>query len=189
MDDDVVAHMVAGYACVDALVSADVDLFAMGNLKHWLELNTTVLCGRSPARRQEYARHLEATEHRFYEEREGGVGDLVEWYSRHEGESVWSRAAGVYVRILSKPQLFIEGNHRTGVLAMGYILLREGFPPFVLSVENAAGYFVPSAVIRNTPKQSITMFFRLPGLRRRLAKFLARHADSRFLLTSTLVGH
>jgi hypothetical protein len=32
------------------------------------------------------------------------------------------------------------------------------------------------------------MFFRLPGLRRRLAKFLARHADPRFLLTSTLVG-
>jgi hypothetical protein len=188
MDDDVLAHMVAGYAGVDALVAAEVDLFVMGNLKHWLELNTTVLCGRSPGRRQEYARHVAATEHRFYEEREGGIRDVVEWYDRHRRESVWRRAAGVYVRILSKPQLFIEGNHRTGTLAMSYLLLRDGCPPFVLTVENAPGYFGPSSVIRNTAKQSLTMNFRLPGLQRQLAEFLAEHADPRFLQTATLAG-
>jgi hypothetical protein len=188
MDDDVVANMVAGYAGVDGLVADGIDLFAMGNLKHLIELNTSVLCGPSPVRRRDYARHLAATDRRFYDEREGGIGDLVEWYQRHVGESVWRRAAGVYVRMLSKPQLFIEGNHRTGVLAMSYVLVREGHPPFVLTVENATGYFEPSTVIRNTPKQSVTMLFRLPGLRARLVKFLTRHADPRFLLASALPG-
>jgi hypothetical protein len=55
-----------------------------------------VLCGTSPARRQAYARHLEATERRFYEERQGGVEDLVEWHARHDDEPAWSRAAGAY---------------------------------------------------------------------------------------------
>jgi hypothetical protein len=182
MSDDVVQNMVAGYAFVDALVAAGVDLFAMGNLKYLLELNTIVLCGQSPRRRQEYARHLEATEQRFYEQREGGIQDLIESYARHHHESAWKRAAGVYVRILSKPQLFIEGNHRTGALTMSYILIRDGKPPFVLTVENAGAYFDPSTIIRDTAKQSLAMLFRLPGIRERLAKVLSEHADRRYLL-------
>jgi hypothetical protein len=186
MSDDVVQNMVAGYAFVDALVAADIDLFAMGSLKYLLELNTIVLCGPSPMRRQQYTRHLEATEQRFYEEREGGIQDLIEWYIRHDDESVWKRAAGVYLRILSKPQLFIEGNHRTGALTMSYILIREGKPPFVLTVENAGAYFDPSTIIRDTPKQSLAMLFRLPGIRQRLATVLSEHADRRYLLPRTI---
>jgi hypothetical protein len=182
MGDDVVQNMVAGYAFVDALVAADVDLFAMGNLKYLLELNRIVLCGPSRVTRDEYARHMEATEQRFYEEQDGGIQDLVEWYVRHGAESAWRRAAGVYVRILSKPQLFIEGNHRTGALTMSYILIRDGEPPFVLTVENAAAYFEPSTVIRNTHKQSLAMLFRSRTIRERLAKVLSDHADRRYLL-------
>ena len=87
-----------------------------------------------------------------------------------------------YVRMLSKPQLFIEGNHRTGALVMSSILLRDGQPPFVLSVENAAAYFEPSAVIRDIHKHSPGSLFRAPGIRRRLAALLREHADSRYLL-------
>jgi hypothetical protein len=161
---------------------AGIDLFALGSSKHLLELNALVLCGTSPARRQAYAGHLEATERRFYEERQGGVGDLVEWHARHDDESAWSRAAGAYVRILSKPQLFIEGNHRAGALVMSYILVHDGEPPFVLSVENAGAYFDPSTVIRNTAKNSPAMLFRLPGIRKRLAALLREHSDRRHLL-------
>jgi prophage maintenance system killer protein len=167
---------------VDALVAADVDLFAMGNLKYLLELNRIVLCGRNPVTQHEYTRHMEATEQRFYDERDGGIEDLVEWYVRHGAESAWRRAAGVYVRILSKPQLFIEGNHRTGALTMSYILIRDGEPPFVLTVENAAAYFEPSTVIRNTHKQSLAMLFRSRTIKERLAKVLSDHADRRYLL-------
>jgi hypothetical protein len=182
LDDRVIENMMAGYAFVDTLVSEGVDVFARGNSKHLLELNALVLCGSSAARRDAYASHIEATERRFYEERQGGVQDLVEWHARHEDESAWSRAAGAYVRILSKPQLFIEGNHRAGALVMSCILVRDGQPPFVLSVENAGAYFEPSTVIRNTEKNSPAMLFRLPGIRKRLAALLREHSDRRHLL-------
>jgi len=98
MNEDVIHNMVAGYALVDSLVADGVDLFAMGNLKHLLELNTTVLCGTDTSRRAEYARHLASTEQRFYEQQDGGIRDLVEWYQGRRGDSVWLRAAGLYVR-------------------------------------------------------------------------------------------
>jgi hypothetical protein len=99
---------------------------------------------------------------------------VAEWWERHAGEPAWFRAAGVYVRMLSTPQLFIEGNHRTGALVMSYILLREGLPPFVLSVDNAAAYFKSSTALRDIRKHSPAALFRLPGIRRRLAALLAR---------------
>lgn len=183
MDDRVIDNLLAGYAFVDTLVAEDVDVFAMGHLKHLLELNTLVLCGTSPVRRKAYQRHIEATARRFYEERGGGIRDIVEWSARLAKQPVWERAAGTYARVLSKPQLFIEGNHRTGALIMSYLLLRDGQPPFVLTVANAAAYFAPSSVMRETHKHSAAMLFRIPFVRRRLAALLREDADRRYLLS------
>jgi len=182
LSDEVVENLLAGYQFVDALVESGIDVFSMGQHHHLLELNTLVLCGQNPARRAEFAPHIAATERRFYEEREGGIEDLVEWRSRHWNESVWKLAAGAYMRILSKPQLFIEGNHRTGVLIMSYVLLRKGKPPFVLSVDNALAYFDPSTVIRDTSKLGAMALFRLPGIKKRFARFLEEHTDEVYLL-------
>ncbi|WP_232470147.1 MULTISPECIES: hypothetical protein, partial [Methylococcus] len=55
-----------------------------------------------------------------------GIEGLMDWYALHRRESPWERAAGVYARVLSKPQLFIEGNHRSGSLIMSYILAQGG---------------------------------------------------------------
>lgn len=189
MSDRLVENMLSGYAFVDGLLGAGVDVFAMGNLKLLLELNTIVLCGTDPARRAQYARHREATEQRFYEERDGGIQDVVEWYARHRRDSAGNRAAGAFVRVLSKPQLFVEGNHRTGALLMSYILLGDAQPPFVLSPENAGAYFDPSTVIRDTEKKSAAALFRLPGITRRLAQLLAAHADRRYLRVGPPPGH
>jgi len=182
MDDRVVDNMLAGYAFVDALVGEGVDVFAMGHHKHLLEMNTVVLCGTDPARRAAYAGHVEATEQRFYEEREGGIQDLAEWYQAHERESTWERAAGTYVRMLSRPQLFIEGNHRTGALLMSYILVRDRQPPFVLSMDSAADYFDPSTVVKDVDKNSPAMLFRLSRVKEQVAKLLRGHSDSRLLV-------
>ena len=181
MDDRVLENMLAGYALVDALVAEGAELFAMGNLKHLLELNARVLCGTRDEDRGAFQRHFDATAERFYGEREGGVRDVVEWSRRLERRSVWVRAAGVYVRILGKPQLFIEGNHRTGTLVMSYLLVRCGRPPFVLSVENAAAYFAPSSTIRDTHKHSAAMLFRAPLARRRLAELLRAQENPHYL--------
>src|SRR5262249_27520108 len=169
--------MVAGYSFIDALVTSRVDVLAPGNLKHLIELNTLVLCGTSPARREDYRRHIEATEHRFYEERAGGVQDLVEWYAIHRDDAVWIRAACAYVRMLSRPQLFIEGNHRTGALLMSFVLLWSGQPPFVLSADAAPVYFDSSLAISNVDKKSPTTYFQLSRVRDRLATLLVAHSD------------
>jgi len=184
LSDMVIDNLLAGYTYVDVLVDWGIDVFAKGKHKYLLELNNIVLCGPDQSQRDEFHQHIKATESRFYDEPGGGIEDLVEWRARHLGDSVWKLAAGVYVRALSKPQLFIEGNHRTGTLLASYILLRADQPPFVLTVENALAYFEPSTVIRNTSKLGAVGLFRLPGIKKRFAKFLEQQADARYLLPS-----
>lgn len=184
LDDEVIGNLLAGYAYVDRAIAGGVDLLALGNLRHLLELNTIVLCGEDPLARRLNARHIAATEQHFWEQSGGGVRDVVEWHERHRAESVWQRAAGVYIRILSEPQLYIEGNHRTGALVMSYLLVREGKPPFVLTAENAKGYFDPSAVLTKTRKSSLAMLFRMPKAKKYFGQYLKSHADGRHLLAS-----
>jgi hypothetical protein len=183
MSDQVVQNMLAGYAFVDELLASGIDLFSLHHLPQLLELNSIVLCGTSRSRRAEFADHLQATETRFYEDKPG-VRDVLEWYDMHRNDSAWFRAGGTLIRVISKPQLYIEGNHRSATLAASWILGASGEPPFVLSVENAAGYFEPTSVIRETAKHGAVALFRLPGFRRRLARFLKSQADPRYLLPS-----
>ena len=137
MTDEVLENMLAGYTFVDKAVADGIDLFTLRHATDILELNHIVLCGLNQQVRQEYQTHIAATTQRFHEQEACNIDDILRWYYRHENESPWKRAAGVYVRILSQPQLFIEGNHRTGALIMSYILMRDGKAPFVLSVDNA----------------------------------------------------
>jgi DnaJ-class molecular chaperone len=61
----------------------------------------------------------------------------------------------VYLRLLSNPQLFIEGNHRSGVLIMNLILVRAGLAPFILNSENAREYFDLSSEIKFTQRNTL----------------------------------
>ena len=183
MSGEVVQNMLAGYAFVDELLASGIDLFSLRHLPRLLELNSIVLCGANRARRDEFTDHLRATETRFYEE-QAGVRDLLEWHDMHRSDSAWFRAAGTFIRVISKPQLYIEGNHRSATLAASWILGASGEPPFVLSVENAVAYFEPTSVIRDTAKRGAVALFRMPVFRRRLALFLRSQADSRYLLPS-----
>jgi len=184
--DDVLRNMLAGYAYVDRLIAERINIFAMGFLKHLLEMNALVLCGSED--RPQYASHLEATERWFYEDGSGGIRDLVDWMHSHPLRSPWRMAAGAYIRILSEPQLFIEGNHRTGALVMSYLLAREGLPPFVLSVKNAAGYFDPSTTIRHLRKKSLAMLVHLPELDARFTEFLQAQANAAYLIPASPVA-
>ena len=183
-EDGVVANMIAGYGFVDSLLAQGINLLAMGNLKFFLELNALVLFGRDAGARGDAALQIAATERRFYEQEGGGIREVVEWYNLHRGRSPWRRAAGVYISILSEPQLFIEGNHRTGALVMSYILAREGFPPFVITTENARAFLDPSTLVTETRKRSVVALFRLPKITRYFAEFLKKQADQRYLLAS-----
>lgn len=183
LDNEVIENMLDGYAKVDRLLCEGVDIFAMGQLHRWLDLNATVLCGTDGTVRARHHRLLEATESRFYEQPNGGIRDIMEWYALNRGKNVWRRATGVFIRLLSDPQLFIEGNHRTGALLMSYILGREGQPPFVLAAKNARDFFNPSSVIKKTKKRSLSMQLKMPGLGRAFADYLERQANPSFLLS------
>jgi hypothetical protein len=184
LDDEVLENMLEGYAMVNRLILDGGDIFAMGQLHHWLDLNAVVLCGSDAAVRTHYHRLMEATESRFYEQPGGGIRDIMDWYDLHRGKNVWRRATGVFIRLLSDPQLFIEGNHRTGALVMSYLLAREGRPPFVLSANNAREFFNPSSVIKKTKKRSMSMRLQMPGLGRAFADYLERQANPSFLLSA-----
>ncbi|MFO1432849.1 MAG: hypothetical protein U1F76_22480 [Candidatus Competibacteraceae bacterium] len=182
LSDEVITNLMAGYAWIDAAIVAGLNLFALGNLKYLLDLNRRVLCGTDPGKLKDYADHLAATEAHFYSHTGGGIGHLVEWLAGHRHRSPWRQAAGVYIRILSEPQLYLEGNHRCGALLMSYLLAREGKPPFVLTVDNAKAYFDPSTVIKATRKtSSFAQLFTLPHLGRELAQFLKAQADEQYL--------
>ena len=180
--------MMTGYRFVDWLLAERVDLFAMGNSKLSLELNALVLCGRDEGERARATPHLTATERRFYDQEGGGIRDVVEWHNLHRADSAWRRAAGVYIHILSEPQLFIEGNQRTGALVMSYILAREGRPPFVLTAENAKAYLDPSTLITETRKHGLLAPFKIPKITRYFAKFLQEQADQKYLITTSTGG-
>jgi hypothetical protein len=185
MSDEVRTNLMAGYEGVDDALASGIDLFRLGHSRHLLELNTLVLCGPDPDCRKDFARHIASTEQRFYGHGSGGVGALTEWLQRNNGEDVWRRAAGVYIHILSTPELFIEGNHRTGALIMSYLLAREGQPPFVLSVENAKAYFDPSTLMQGIERGSLRMLIRLPSLKKRFASLLRSTADRGYLAPSS----
>jgi hypothetical protein len=183
MTDAVVQQMLAGYTFVDTVIHQQHDLFDLKHIHGLLELNHIVLCGLDPAIREEHHQHLEATARRFYDQEGFDIGDILAWYQKHAHETPWKRAAGVYVRILSQPQLYIEGNHRTGALIMSYLLARDGQPPFVLTVDNAKAYFDPSTLIKQTRKTPSTLLAKLPHMKRHFAAFLHDQANARYLRT------
>lgn len=175
--DAVLERLMFGYRRVDALLQANVDPYALGNSQQLLELNYLVLCGMDRSPRDDCEQLVDATRTRFYAKGAGGIEELVERVKCHGGESVWRQAANAYIQILSQPQLFIEGNHRTGSLLMSWMLARAGKPPFVLSVDNAKAYFDPSTLVKNSRKHSMRMVFDRPKLMKRFAELLKREAD------------
>ncbi len=181
LQDIILENMMLGYEYLNRLLEQDVRLLHSNGLHHILELNLIVLCGLDPGVRKEYVEHVTATTARFYEQDECNIGQLVTWYQNHKKKSVWKRAAGVYILLLSQPQLFFEGNHRTGALVMSYILASEGKPPFVLRVDNAKAYFNPSTLVKLTRKNMITKLLKLPKIVKSFSKFLKEQGRKRYL--------
>jgi prophage maintenance system killer protein len=182
LSDCVLERLMLGYRQVDALLAAGVDPFAPGSSKRVLELNVLVLCGADQALREECTQLVEATSQRFYALGDGGIESLVNWVRSMQGESIWRRAGSAYIHLLSQPQLFIEGNHRTGALIMSWMLARAGKPPFVLSVDNAKAYFDPSTVAKNARKHTLRMVLERPKLVKRFADLLKQEAEKEHTL-------
>jgi hypothetical protein len=177
LTDQIIGNLLEGYAYVDQLLEDGVEVFSPSGLDHILELNHIVLCGSDDRVRLEYGPHLLETRRRFAD----GIDGIANWYERKRHKPATRRAAGVYVLSVSQPQLFLEGNHRTGALVASYILVQEGLPPFVLTPKNAVAYFNPSTLIKYRHKEKfLDRQYYLKKYRRVLQAFFEDTLDKRF---------
>jgi hypothetical protein len=181
MQNSIVDNMLDGYRYVNLLFEKEINPLRRKFLNHFLELNHIVLCGQDQQARVEFAGHIQVTKNRFYGQETFSVGHIRSWISKHKNDSPWKQAAGVYVMLLSRPQLFEEGNHRTGALLMSYLLVSSGEPPFVLTVKNAKGYFDPSSFAKETKKDFLGIYYKLPKIKKNFAKFLEGEANTELL--------
>ena len=174
--DTVLRNMVAAYEFLDALVADELDLFTDEGLEAMLQLNHLVLLGKGYDPRG-FRQHISATRHQFFDNFRRYVKPIRRWYRAHENQNPYKVAAQVYVGVLSQPQLYQEGNHRTGSLIASAVLLQNGCPPFVLTRQNAIAYFNPSSEIKFTDKRTIHGKLRLPKYQREFRDFLQRNVS------------
>ena len=137
--DTVRLNMLTAYEFLDAVVDGNLDLFSDEGLEALLQLNHLVLLGRGYDPRA-FGRHITVTRRQFFDNFRRHVKPIRRWYRKHETENPYKVASQVYVGVLSNPQLYQEGNHRTGALIASGILLENGCPPFVLTRQNAVAY-------------------------------------------------
>jgi hypothetical protein len=174
-------RMMSAYSYLDTLLSQQIPPFSPERIQHMLLLNQRVHYGTDQQLLSEYVKALEATAEKFYQH----IGPIQQWYELHQkrGDHPLKLAAEIYVSILGYPQLYIEGNHRTGSLIANWITVYDGFPPFVLSADNAIAYFAPSAEIKSFVDKSIWRgMARLPKYRKSFLTFWESHIDSQYLL-------
>ncbi len=185
LGDRMQRRLLAAYALLDDAVAAGLDLLAPGQSRALLRINHTILYGPRGRREPDNVRALEASERRFYDGDSlarprgvnGGVADLVAWCETHRRLPTTERAAGVYVRTLCAPQLFVEGNHRSAMLFASHELLHGGRPPFVLCVDNVAPLRDCSVEIGRVARGGLISWARARRLRRRVASVIRASAD------------
>ena len=174
-------RMMSAFQYLDALLAQQIPPFSSESIGSMLILNERVHYGTDQQLIAEYTKAREATAEYFYQH----IEPIQQWYERHtqRGDHPLKIAAEIYVSILGYPQLYIEGNHRTGSLIANWITVYHGFPPFVLSVDNAIAYFAPSAEIKSfADKSTWRGWAKLPKYRKSFLIFWERHIDSQYLL-------
>jgi len=166
-DSFIARNMLHGYDHINKRLASNPGS-ALLSWKEMLELNMLVHLGANADRRNDYYGFVKHTEERF-EER---FPLVMKWFVRHEHQEddPYKIAAGLYVRILSQPQLFIEGNHRTGSLVANYYLMLKGENPFVMTPYNAVEFLNLASDVKFTSEDIRSRFKRAIGWRDELAR-------------------
>lgn len=178
LTNEIVENILCAYGFLNGLIRKNVDLFSLAGLHSMMELNHRVLCGGDVARRFEYHHHILETRRKFHEK----IRPIRAWMIRNADRlDAYKIGTGFYCRMLCQPQLFIEGNHRTGNIVLNYILLREGQRLFVVTRETAYDYFELSGAIKFTNKGRWSdNFLKMPSHYRNFEAFLRRAARSEY---------
>ena len=179
-DSTVRRRMMDAYTYLDTQLRNEVEPFSTDGVSEILELNNIIHYGFDLRLRLEYNQAIVANSEKFRD----NIVPIEKWYKKHmKGElHPLKVAAEVYVSVLGFPQLFIEGNHRTGNLISNWVSMYYGHPPFVLSVENAIAYFKPSKDIKRFADRSTWRGrARLPKYRACFKKFWEENIDDKYV--------
>jgi len=172
-------HMMSAYERLDGLLRKGTEPFSDNSISDILELNNLVHYGTDNRLRLEYIKALNANTKKYYE----NIGPIIKWHKKHiQSDSPLKVSAEIYVAILGHPQLFFEGNHRTGSIISSWVSMYHGHPPFVLSSENAIAYFAPSAQIKAFADKSTWRGRRkLPKYRKSFKEFWESNIDESYV--------
>ncbi len=146
-----------------------------------LEINHRVHYGENYILRYEYQKAINATTEKFSKQ----IPYIRKYYKKHmKGKrTVYKVASEVFIAIVGQPQLFIEGNHRSGSIIASGINMAYDKPPFVLTVENALTFFEPAQVIKKFNKRSKwRSVTKLPKYKVNFSRFWESHCDMQFVL-------
>ena len=179
LTDLMVEQIMEAYSFLNTLLIKEMDLFTPAGLHALLEMNHIVLCGADRKTRDQYYEHLMDTRKSFLSK----IKPIKKWVlKKKESSDPYHLATGFYSRMLSRPQLFLEGNHRTGNILLNYLLLSKNAPPYIISKDHAHLYLDLSGDIKFTDKDNgLDSAMRMPGHRKRFRKFLTEYADRTFI--------
>ncbi len=174
-----VDNILEAYGFLNELMSQGMDLFTPAGLHALLEMNHLVLCGSDRNTRNQYYHHLAETRKSFLRK----IKPIKEWVLEKKNEpDPYKIATGFYSRSLSQPQLFIEGNHRTGNILLNYLLISKGAAPYIPSAEDAHVYLDISGDIKFTNKENaLENTLKMPGHRKRFQDFLRSATREEYL--------
>ena len=176
---EMVVNITEAYRYLNDLLAKEMDLFTPAGLHSLLELNHLVLCGTDPVTRKLYFQHLQETRRSFLRQ----ISEIKAWVLKNRNETnPWHLATGFYSRMLSRPQLFLEGNHRTGNIILNYLLVSKAAAPYIVTVESAHTYLDISGDIKFTDNGNyLDTALRMPGHRKRFRAFLREYSRESFL--------
>jgi len=180
LTSEMVERIVLAYEFLNDLLRKDMDVFTPAGLHAMLELNHLVLCGSDPSVRTGYYSHLTATRKRFLK-RIGPVRSYV-LKRRDRQRDPHEIATGFYSRMLSYPQLFLEGNHRTGNILLNFLLISAGAAPYVPTEAHAHLYLNLSGDFKLTERDNaFDTTLKMPKYRRQFQTFLTEYGDTRYV--------
>lgn len=172
-------NILAAYRYMNELLQSGINIFDRSGLHSLLELNHLVLCGNDSKKRLEYHEYILETRTRF----QNNIPKILKFYEKNKSSLTPAElAVHIYSRSLSQPQLFIEGNHRTGNVMINFILISSGAPVFIIDPENAFDYLELSADIKFTSKERLgadVMHFN--KYRKRLIRILEKYCNKKFI--------
>jgi hypothetical protein len=173
-------NMLIAWDYIDFFIrKKDYSLLSVNGGPDMLEVNHRVHYGDNDPLRYEYRKAIAATTEKFSRQ----VVPIRNYYRKKmkQSTSAYRMGAEVFVAIVGMPQLFIEGNHRSGSIIASWVNLVNEKPPFVLTVENALAFFKPAQEIKKFNKRSLwRSMTKLPKYKQDFKFFWKNHCDMSF---------